>query len=577
MSVIMVLAYVLTRTRAYTDIMARKEITPNQQIGMALIFGVFSIYGTLSGIDVMGAIANIRDLGPAIAGLVGGPWVGIGAGLIGGLHRYTLGGVTYIPCSVSTVLAGLAGGLIYHWRKGEFVGITGAAVFMALMEAFHMGLNLVIVKPFSVILPIIKEIYLPMILTNTAGMGIFAFIIHNLIRERETQRTKELIEGELRVAREIQMSIVPKIFPPFPERPELDVFAVLEPAKEVGGDLYDFFLLDDDHLCFTVGDVSGKGVPASLYMAVTKTLIKAKADIKLGPDEILYRVNNELCEDNDSGMFVTEFLGILTISTGELVFSNGGHNIPYLRRQNGEVAPLPKVPGVALGVMEDFEYFCASVQLEAGDSLVLYTDGVTEAMNPAGELLREERLENILRELNGKTAQEEVGHILHSTRQFMNGANQADDITILVIKYLGQKLLAYRLKNRLAEIEALALAVESFAAANNLPEQMVFQVNLCLDELLTNTISYGFPQGGEHEITVEIVLQGGALVITTHDGGLAFNPLERAEADTSQGIEERPVGGLGIHLVRNMMDEIEYRRESGQNVLVMKKLIKKNN
>lgn len=577
MSVIMVLAYVLTRTRAYTDIMARKEITPNQQIGMALIFGVFSIYGTLSGIDVMGAIANIRDLGPAIAGLVGGPWVGIGAGLIGGLHRYTLGGVTYIPCSVSTVLAGLAGGLIYHWRKGEFVGITGAVVFMALMEAFHMGLNLVIVKPFSVILPIIKEIYLPMILTNTAGMGIFAFIIHNLIRERETQRTKELIEGELRVAREIQMSIVPKIFPPFPERPELDVFAVLEPAKEVGGDLYDFFLLDDDHLCFTVGDVSGKGVPASLYMAVTKTLIKAKADIKLGPDEILYRVNNELCKDNDSGMFVTEFLGILTISTGELVFSNGGHNIPYLRRQNGEVAPLPKVPGVALGVMEDFEYFCASVQLEAGDSLVLYTDGVTEAMNPAGELLREEHLENILRELNGKTAQEEVGHILHSTRQFMNGANQADDITILVIKYLGQKLLAYRLKNRLAEIEALALAVESFAAANNLPEQMVFQVNLCLDELLTNTISYGFPQGGEHEITVEIVLQGGALVITTHDGGLAFNPLERAEADTSQGIEERPVGGLGIHLVRNMMDEIEYRRESGQNVLVMKKLIKKNN
>lgn len=577
MSVIMVLAYVLTRTRAYTDIMARKKIKPNQQIGMALIFGVFSIYGTLSGIDVMGAIANIRDLGPAIAGLIGGPWVGIGAGLIGGLHRYTLGGVTYIPCSVSTVLAGLAGGLIYHWRKGEFVGITGAVVFMALMEAFHMGLNLVIVKPFSVILPIIKEIYLPMILTNTAGMGIFAFIIHNLIRERETQRTKELIEGELRVARDIQMSIIPKIFPPFPERPEFDVFAVLEPAKEVGGDLYDFFLLDDDHLCFTVGDVSGKGVPASLYMAVTKTLIKAKADIKLSPDEILYQVNNELCEDNDSGMFVTEFLGILTISTGELVFSNGGHNNPYLRRRNGEVAPLPKAPGVALGVMEDFEYFCASVQLEAGDSLVLYTDGVTEAMNPAGELLREERLENILRELNGKTAQEEVGHILHSTRQFMNGANQADDITILVIKYLGQKLLAYRLKNRLAEIEALALAVESFAAANNLPEQMVFQVNLCLDELLTNTISYGFPQGGEHEITVEIVLQGGALVITTHDGGLAFNPLERAEADTSQGIEERPVGGLGIHLVRNMMDEIEYRRESGQNVLVMKKLIKKNN
>ncbi len=574
MSVVMVLAYVLTRTRAYAAIMARKEIALNQQIGMILIFGIFSIYGTLSGIDVMGAIANIRDLGPAIAGLIGGPWVGIGAGLIGGLHRYTMGGITYIPCSISTVIAGLAGGLIYQYRKGEFVGITGAVVFMALMEAFHMGLTLIIVKPFSQILPIIQNISLPMILTNAAGMGIFAFIIHNLMRERETQRTKELIESELSVAREIQMSIVPKIFPPFPERPEFDMFAVLEPAKEVGGDLYDFFLLDEDHLCFTVGDVSGKGVPASLYMAVTKTLIKAKADIMLSPAEILFQVNNELCADNDSGMFVTEFLGILTISSGDLVFSNGGHNIPYLHRQNGEVEALPKIPGLALGVMEDFEYVCAGVKLRAGDSLVLYTDGVTEAMNPAGELLREQRLENILREFGGEVAREEVGRILHGTRQFMNGASQSDDITILVIKYLGPKQLEFRLKNKLAEIEPLARAIESFAAANNLPEQAIFQVNLCLDELLTNTISYGFPEGGQHEITVGIVLQGGTLVITTHDDGLAFNPLEQAEADVSQSIEERPIGGLGIHLVRNMMDEIEYLRESGQNVLVMKKLIK---
>lgn len=577
MSVIMVLAYVLTRTRAYAAIMTRKEITPGRQLGIVLIFGGFSIYGTLSGIDVMGAIANIRDLGPAIAGLIGGPWVGIGAGLIGGLHRYTLGGITCIPCSISTVVAGLAGGLIYQYRKGKFVGIAGAVVFMALMEAFHMGLTLVIVKPFSQILPIIQKIYLPMILTNAAGMGIFAFIIHNLIREQETQRTKELIESELSVAREIQMSIVPKIFPPFPERPEFDVFAVLEPAKEVGGDLFDFFLLDEDHLCFTVGDVSGKGVPASLYMAVTKTLIKAKADIKLSPAEILFQVNNELCADNDSGMFVTEFLGILTISSGELVFSNGGHNVPYLHRENGEVAALPKIPGLALGVMEDFEYVCADVKLRTGESLVLYTDGVTEAINPAGKLLGEQRLENILREFEGKTAREEVGHILHGTRQFMNGADQSDDITILVIKYLGLKQLEYRLRNKFEEIEALARAVESFAAANNLPEQAVFQVNLCLDELLTNTINYGFPEGGEHEITVEIVLQGETLVITTRDDGLAFNPLEQAEADVSQSVEERPIGGLGIHLVRNMMDEIEYRRESGQNVLVMKKLIKKTN
>jgi len=139
------------------------------------------------------------------------------------------------------------------------------------------------------------------------------------------------------------------------------------------------------------------------------------------------------------------------------------------------------------------------------------------------------------------------------------------------------KHLNVSLKNKLEEITTLAEAIENFAEANNLPAPSIFQVNLCLDELLTNTISYGFPKGGEHEITVEIVLRGETLVITTRDDGLAFNPLEQAEADVSQSVEERPIGGLGIHLVRNMMDEIEYRRESGQNVLVMKKLIKKTN
>lgn len=575
MSVVIVLAYILTRTRAYATIISKKEALPQQKLGLILVFGIFSIYGTLSGIEIMGAIANIRDLGPAIAGLIGGPWVGIGAGLIGGIHRYTMGGITYIPCSISTVVAGLVGGLIYQYRKGEFIGISGAVVFMALMEAFHMGLALIIVKPFSQILPIIQNVSLPMIFTNALGMGIFAFIAHNLIREQETQHTKELIEGELSVAREIQMSIVPKIFPAFPERPEFDLFAILEPAKEVGGDLYDFFLLDDDHLCFTIGDVSGKGVPASLFMAVTKTLIKAKADIRLGPDEILYQVNNELCEDNDSGMFVTEFIGILTISSGDLVFSNGGHNIPYLLRQNGDIAALPKIPGMALGVMEGVKYVCASVKLSAGDSLVMYTDGVTEAMNPEGELLNEERLINMLREFDSNTAQEEAQHILHNTRLFVDGASQSDDITILVLKYINQKQLQYRLKNKIEEISTLAENIEKFAADNNLPGEMAFQVNLSLDELLTNTISYGFPAGGEHEITVEIVLAGDMLVITTQDDGLAFNPLEQSEPDLSQDIEERPIGGLGIHLVRNMMDNIEYRREANKNILIMKKQIKR--
>jgi sigma-B regulation protein RsbU (phosphoserine phosphatase) len=441
MSVVIVLAYVLTRTGIFSSLMKKQSISWKQRIILIIVFGLFSIFGTLSGIDINGAIANIRDLGPAIAGLLGGPLVGIGAGLIGGIHRYGLGGITAFPCSISTILAGLVGGLIYYHKKGEFPSIKEAVIFMGLFEAFHMGLNLLIVRPFDQILIIIKSVSLPMIFTGALGMGIFAFVVHNLVKERETQKQKELIEGELTVAREIQMSIVPKIFPAFPGRPEFDVFAVLYPAKEVGGDLYDFFLLDDDHLCFTVGDVSGKGVPASLFMAVTKTLIKAKADIKtadnLKADEILHAVNNVLCEENDSGMFVTDFLGILTISSGEVVYSNGGHNLPYILRHDGTLIMLPKLAGMALGVMDGITYHSASVKLNPGDSLIMYTDGVTEAMNEAGVLFGEKRLEDCLTGLIGKDAKEEVEIILDATHSFVDKAEQSDDITIVVLKYLG--------------------------------------------------------------------------------------------------------------------------------------------
>ena len=435
MSVIIVIAYVFTRTKIYSDILKKKTIDLKQKLLLGVVFGLVSMFGTLSGINFNGAIANIRDLGPAIAGLIGGPFAGICAGIIGGIHRFALGGLTAGPCSVSTVLAGLIGGLIFLRKKGELPNVITAVVFMALFEAFHMALNLLIVRPFDVIYEIIKNVSLPMIFTNAIGMGIFIFIIHNLVREKETQRQKELIDGELKIAREIQMSIVPKIFPAFPANDEFDIYAILEPAKEVGGDLYDYFLLDEDHLCFTIGDVSGKGVPASLFMAVTKTLIKAKADISLNPDEILYAVNNDLYEDNDSGMFVTEFLGIMQISTGEIVYCNGGHNRPYLLRNNGEFEMLPKTTGIALGVAPDMPFMSEKIKLNHGDSLIMYTDGVTEAMNINDELFDEKRLENSIDGVIGKNAKEVVGIVLNSVYDFAEGANQSDDITIVTLQF----------------------------------------------------------------------------------------------------------------------------------------------
>lgn len=436
MSVIIVVAYVLTRTRIYNKILKNTIVIWDKLI-LALVFGLFAIYGTLSGIEIMGAIANVRDLGPAIAGLIAGPFAGGLAGIIGAVHRYTLGGITALPCAISTIVAGLAAGIFYMARKGKFPSIFTAAFFVFLVECFHMTLVLFISSDSEMALTIVRSISLPMILTNTLGMVVFAFIFHNVFRERSTEEIKNLMESELKIARDIQMSMVPKIFPPFPERDDFSLHALLTPAKEVGGDLFDFFLLDDKNLGLIIGDVSGKGVPASLFMAVTKTVLKTKADSGLSPDQVLYAANNELCQGNDSGMFVTVFFGVLNLETGLLTYSNGGHNKPYVIQKYGDVSNLQGTSGMALGVIEDISYSSKTLKLAVEETLFIYTDGITEAMNHEQELYGEERLEAYLKGNSGKPPQSLCSGMLAEIERFASGAVQSDDITMLVIKYLG--------------------------------------------------------------------------------------------------------------------------------------------
>ncbi|HEX3037304.1 MAG TPA: SpoIIE family protein phosphatase [Thermodesulfobacteriota bacterium] len=268
----------------------------------------------------------------------------------------------------------------------------------------------------------------------------FIYMKHELkqyIRNlKETTAAKERIESELKIAHDIQMGILPKIFPPFPDRPEFDIYATIEPAKEVGGDFYDFYFINDEHLYFIIGDVSGKGVPASLFMAVTKTLIKAKTERDMPPDEILTRVNKELCSENESGMFVTIFLGVLNISTGEVFYSNGGHNLPYILRNHGGAEPLQNTSGMALGVMENVKYETKRIVLHGGDGLFLYTDGVTEATDVNENLFSEHRLKRLLGQTNCHNPTELIRGIVGEVKNFSSGMPQSDDITILAIRYL---------------------------------------------------------------------------------------------------------------------------------------------
>jgi phosphoserine phosphatase RsbU/P len=268
--------------------------------------------------------------------------------------------------------------------------------------------------------------------------GLSAHITVALERARliEAYVEKERMEEALKLAHDIQMSMLPKIFPPFPERREFDIFATIAPAKEVGGDLYDFFFIDDDHLCFAIGDVSGKGVPASLFMAVTKTLFRSTASNGGTPGEILTRLNAEICRDNESCMFVTLFCGILNIRTGQVDYSNGGHNLPYYLHQNG-VSPLENLGGRVLGLVEQSAYASGRMVLRPGEALLLYTDGVTEAMDSSETVYSDQRLAQFLGTNRGSAPRQIIGDLIGDVRQFAGGAAQSDDITVLALLYSG--------------------------------------------------------------------------------------------------------------------------------------------
>ena len=386
---------------------------------------------------------------------------------------------------------------------------------------------------------------------------------------------KERLEEGLKLAHDIQMSMLPKIFPPFPERRDLDIFAAITPAKKVGGDFYDFFFLDEDRLCFAIGDVSGKGVPAALFMAVIKTLFKASAGRAENPGEILSTVNREICRDNDAQMFTTLFCGILDTRTGEIRYSNGGHNRPYHLSRAG-VQQVPKTGGRVLGLLEETAFGGSRLVLAPGETLFLYTDGVTEALDPAGEFFSEWRLESILSPIKFASAREQINNLINQITLFAAGAEQADDITTLAIRFLGAAgsnngELRFTLKNRIAEIAALGERLGEFAAVHQLTPNVLHDLNLALEEAVTNIISHGYSDHREHEILVCIRVESGAVIAELKDDARPFNPLTVPEADATKPLDERTAGGLGIHLMRKLMDGIEYQRLEDGNLLIMKK------
>jgi len=392
---------------------------------------------------------------------------------------------------------------------------------------------------------------------------------------------KERMQDELNVGRDIQMSMLPRDFPAFPERSEFDIFATLKPAREVGGDLYDFFFINPEEICVVIGDVSGKGVPAALFMAVSKTLIKASATDDHFTSSIVTRTNEELSHDNPSCMFVTLFVCIINVRTGEIRYTNAGHNPPYIKRADGTIDRIDKLHGPVAGAIDGIAYGEAKAHLSKGDQLFLFTDGVTEAMNLHDELFSDLRLEDFLKTQPRESVEALVWATLEAVETFAGEADQADDITILAMRFNiepeenAHEILELTLQNDLKEIEIINGRFDEFAEQNELPTDVGLKVNIVVDDLLANIISYAYPKDETHKIRVTFDISPSQLVIIIADDGVPFNPLAMADPDTTLSLDERDIGGLGIHLVKSMMDEVQYSRKMGSNIMRLVKRIEK--
>jgi CRP-like cAMP-binding protein len=596
-ALLLVVFYMLFQTRLGRRLHMSREGAPETDTAaarlaramiLAVVFGLLAIYSTVSGAQIGGAVANTRDFSVIVAGMLGGPAAGVGAGVLAGVHRYFYGGFTAIPCAVATILAGIAGGVFFVLNKGRFISPVNAAVFGAAAESIHMLLVLLLSRPFAEAVSVVRVLALPMVLANAVGLALFSFMLRSLARQQKMAATQEKIKSELGLINDLQMSILPQIssdveesrdsmpsidrllpymtreshqagellfrkddaadrlyyiargsvelveiaklvgegavigeagifspfhkrtmtarchtdlelyyidqqnmmqilyripyvfvdliqltlrrftvnlmdrisekertenelkiahsiqssmlprgLHPFPNRTDLELHATMRPAKEVGGDFYDFGFLDGRRLYFGIGDVSGKGVPAALFMAISKTLLRNEGMRGIAPGQILVNVNNILCPDNEECMFVTVFCGILDTQTGEIEFANAGHNPPVVCRNSGAVELLEMKSGFVLAGMANMVYETQTTRLERGETLLLYTDGVTEAMNAREEQFTAGRLKQVVEQQPASGAAPLIESIENSVSQFSGEAPQSDDITMLALRYLG--------------------------------------------------------------------------------------------------------------------------------------------
>ena len=433
----------------------------------------------------------------------------------------------------------------------------------------------------------LAKIRTTLLLPVLAGLILIGFIVwrmsRNLERLRKVKAEKERIGGELRVASEIQQSMLPHSLI---QHADVDIFGSLVPAREVGGDLYDYYIRDEK-LFFCIGDVSGKGAPSAMVMGVIHSLFRAFSTHENNPARIMQAINEVSCQGNESNIFVTMFIGVLDLPTGRLRYCDAGHDAPIVleeRRREGErreggMRTVDCVPHLPVGVFEDIKYGVQETQLKPDSTLFLYTDGLTEAKGAGRKLFGIKRVEEVLRADCPIQPRQLIETITRQVHQFVGDAQQSDDLTMLAIHYtpkhfesrLTETLL---IKNDVHEVSKFSAFMKSVMEQLNIEKHLAHKLRLAVEEAVVNVVDYAYPAGIEGDIEIRFLSDGETLKTVIIDSGVAFDPTAKEKADTSLSIEDRQIGGLGILLVRELMDSINYERADGQNFLTLIKKLK---
>ena len=445
----------------------------------------------------------------------------------------------------------------------------------------------------------LQELRYRLLLLSLLAFGILLYLVRRFAKDEEKLRSQALeqerMAGELHIANNIQQALLPEEEASMKDIDEVQVEGRLIPAKAVGGDLYNAFVRDGK-LFFCIGDVSGKGIPSALIMAIMQALFRNIASREDNPSHIMKRLNETACRNNKANIFVTLFVGVLDLPTGHLHYCNAGHELPILidhspsqmpagpSDRGGQQCSMFNVqcsmvnakPNLPVGLFEDFEYEMQTIQLQPGSALFLYTDGLTEARNAKGKLFGRERVEQMIAEVGTTNPKRLVETTIESWQKFIGETEQSDDLTLLAIHYtqsdehsiLDQSIT---LQNDIREVEKLGSFVKQIAKSLSLDKSLTGMLRLAVEETVVNVMEYAYPKGTTGEVNIRATSNGRRLKFIISDSGIPFNPTEVTAADTTLSAEERPIGGLGILLVRELMDSINYERINGQNVLTLSK------